>query len=119
MIIDYTIEQSGDFIIATDFTHKPKIKKLNIQIISPSNKIINTTYYFRKINIFSKDILGVLENGIYVFNIGGVIKVINFKFEVELTEVEKAYFRTTMKKEAPSITKLKHFAFVGFFCRNT
>ena len=118
MDIDYTIEQVDDFIIATDFTHKPKIKKLNIQIISPSNKIINTTYYFRKINIFRKDILGVLENGIYVFNIGGAIKVINFKFEVELTEVEKAYFRSREGKEPIFITKLKHYGFFKCVVKN-
>ncbi len=115
MIIDYIIEQAGDFILLTDLTYKPKIKKLNIQIITPSGKIINTTYSFRKINVFGKIALGVLENGFYVFNVGGIIKVIDFKFEVELTEVEKAYFRSRIEAESPSITKLKHFDFINLF----
>ena len=115
MIIDYIIEQAGDFILLTDLTYKPKIKKLNIQIITPSGKIINTTYSFRKINVFGKIALGVLENGFYVFNVGGVIKAVDFKFEVELTEVEKAYFRSKIETEAPSITKLKHFDFLNLF----
>ena len=76
MIIDCTIEQVKDYILITDLTYKPKIKNLNIQIFTPRGKIINTTYTFKKVNVFSEEVLGVLEYGIYLFKINEVEKSI-------------------------------------------
>lgn len=130
MIVDYTIEQKGDYIIVTDLTYKPKIKKLNIQIVTPSGKIINTTYAFRKINIYGESVLGLLEYGNYAFKVHNIEKLFlcssNFplkrmyppnKFskyfkeleaEIELSEAEKAYFRFMSEPEDLIIIKLKH-----------
>ena len=112
MIIDCTIQQLGDYILITDLTHKPEINKINIQIFTPRGKIVNSPYSFRKINVFGKKILGTLENGDYIFNINGILKIVNFKCDVELTEIEKAYFRKQIQKEPPLITKLKHYCFI-------
>lgn len=114
MIIDCIIEQVGDYVLLTDLTYKPKVGKLNIQIFTPNGKIINSNYAFKKVNLFGKNILGDLENGIYIFNINGIIKAINFKCEIELTEVEKAYFRSRVQIEPPLITKLKRYNFFKF-----
>jgi len=117
MVIDCTIEQVGEYILVIDLTHKPKIDKINIQIFTPSGKIINSTYSFKKANVFGKERLGDLENGDYIFNVNGILKVINFKCNTELTEAEKAYFRSRIKKEYPLITKLKHYCFLKLLCK--
>lgn len=78
MIIDCTIEQIDDYMIITDLTNKPKIKNLNIQVFTPNGRVINTKYVFKKVNIFNEDVLGKLDKGKYIFNIGGMQKVINF-----------------------------------------
>ena len=118
MVIDYTIKTNNTFIILTDLTYKPKVKKLNIQVITPSGKIINTYYLFQKVNIFGENILGNFEKGVYMFNIGGLVKVIDFGLELKMTEVEKAYFRSREGKEPIFITKLKHCGFFECIVKN-
>ena len=79
MIIDCIIKEEKDCILVLDTTHKPKVKTLNIQVITPNGKIINTKYKFKKINIYSEKSLGDLEYGIYTFNIGDTIKYVDCK----------------------------------------
>jgi|688.fasta_scaffold1606966_1 hypothetical protein len=77
MVIDYIIKEEQKYILLLDTTHKPKVKTINIQVITPSNKIINTEYSFKKANVYSEETLGGLEYGRYSFNICGVIKYID------------------------------------------
>jgi hypothetical protein len=76
MIVDCIIEKKGDYILVTDLTYKPKIKKLNIQIITPKGRIINTTYTFNKLNVYGEDALGIIEFGDYIFKIYNVEKLV-------------------------------------------
>ena len=76
MIIDCIIEQKEKYIQATDLTYKPDVKELNIQIITPKGRIINTTYEFKKLNIYKEDVLGVLEYGDYKFKIYNIEKIV-------------------------------------------
>lgn len=134
MIIDYTLKQEKGYILACDLTHNPKIKKLNIQIITPKGRIINTVYIFKKLNIYGEAVLGTMEYGDYTFKVHNIEKLVlcnrNFplrkmycpnknskyfeelKAEIELSEVEKAYFRFMSEPEDQLITKLKHSYFL-------
>ena len=53
-----------------------------------------------------------------MFNIGGLVKVIDFGLELKMTEVEKAYFRSREGKESIFITKLKHYGFFECIVKN-
>ena len=76
MIVDCMIKQKEDNILVSDLTPKPKIKKLNIQIITPKGRIINTTYVFNKLNVYGENTLGIMEFGYYIFKIHNVEKLV-------------------------------------------